>query len=184
MPFLLEFCGYTACLSVWGCPCLACCCPHLIHLLRERSPFLVLSEVCDEYLPFLYFTKYIFTRVQFWRFWRCFWFLVCLFFGFFCFAFFFVVVISFGALWWVLVGLILWVVGVSLAFQTSVFQEQNTYFCKKVQALILLIKILPLLKAIYTFASRKASPPSQIIIKVDELCLDESYVIRALLMIV
>lgn len=78
----------------------------------------------------------------------------------FCFAFFFVVVISFGALWWVLVGLILWVVGVSLAqlFKHQCFKDKTHTSAKEVQSLILLIKILPLLKAIYTFAARKGSP--------------------------
>lgn len=77
----------------------------------------MLSEVCGEYLPFLYFTKYIFIRVQFWGGWGCFLvFVLVWFFSLrgFCFAFFFFCGGDFVLLW-IVVGLILWVLRVFLA---------------------------------------------------------------------
>lgn len=93
-------CGCTACQWVWGCLWQSCCCPQLLtHLLMRSSPFLVLSEVCGEYLPFLYFTQYIFIRVQFWRGWGCFWFGLVFWFGLFFFSLR-VLFCFFFLLWW------------------------------------------------------------------------------------
>lgn len=85
--------------SLWL-PLESCCCPQLLtHLLSRRSPFLVLSEVCGECLAFLYFIKYVFTRVQIGGGWG-------VFFGFgffsvwgFCFAGFGFLVFG-GFFWW------------------------------------------------------------------------------------